>query len=136
MCANAPRGDQVWLVGTSAGTISAASIAARLPRLTPSTSDNVRRPDGIVLTATQSTLVKGLCGRTVFNAQLAAVNVPAFLAHHVDGRLQVQSDERCRQGARRAHRRACQGQPEILRRSAAQIAGSVHGDDAAWILGD
>jgi hypothetical protein len=77
------RADQVWLVGTSAGTISAASIAARLPRLMPPTSDNERRPDGIVLTATQSTLVKGLCGRTVFNAQLAAVNVPAFLAHHV-----------------------------------------------------
>jgi hypothetical protein len=78
------RAGQVWLVGTSTGTISAASIAARRPRLTPSTSDNERRPDGVVLTATQSTLVKGLCGRTVFNAQLAAVNVPAFLAHHAD----------------------------------------------------
>lgn len=73
---------RVWLVGTSAGTISAASIAARLPRMTPAGIDNERRPDGIVLTATQTTLVKGLCGRTVFNAQLSAVNVPAFLAHH------------------------------------------------------
>ena len=80
---NRARGARVWLVGTSSGTISPASIAARLPRLTPSTSDNQRRPDGIVLTATQTTLVKGLCGRTVFNADLAAVNVPAFLAHHV-----------------------------------------------------
>jgi hypothetical protein len=76
---------QIWLVGTSAGTISAASVAARLPRLPPSSSkENLRRPDGIVLTATQSTVVKGLCGRTVFNANLSAVNVPAFLAHHVD----------------------------------------------------
>jgi hypothetical protein len=79
------RAGKVWLVGTSAGTISAASVAARLPRLTPSSNnDNLRRPDGIVLTATQSTLVKGLCVRTVFNAQLAAVNVPAFLAHHAE----------------------------------------------------
>ena len=77
-------GGRVWLVGTSSGTISAASIAARLPRLAPPTTDNLRRPDGIVVTATQTTLVQGLCGRTVFNAQLAAVNVPAFLAHHVN----------------------------------------------------
>jgi len=27
-------------------------------------------------------VVKGLCGRTVFNAQLSAVNAPVFLAHH------------------------------------------------------
>ena len=110
MCAIASDGGKVWLVGTSAGTMSAASIAARLPRLTPPTKDNLRRPDGIVLTATQTTVVKGLCGRTVFNAQLSAVNVPALLAHHRGGRLQVQSDELCRQGARRAHRRARQGQ--------------------------
>lgn len=79
-------GGRVWLVGTSAGTISAASIAARLPRIAPPPADNERRPDGIVLTATQTTLVRGLCGRTVFNAQLSAVNVPALLAHHVADR--------------------------------------------------
>jgi hypothetical protein len=77
------RSEKVWLVGTSSGTISAASVAARLPRLPSPTDDNRRRPDGIVVTATQTTLVKGLCGRTVFNAQLSAVNVPAFLAHHM-----------------------------------------------------
>jgi hypothetical protein len=71
-------------VGTGSGTVSAASIPARLPRLAPPTTDNLRRPDGIVVTATQTTLVQGLCGRTVFNAQLAAVNVPAFLAHHAN----------------------------------------------------
>jgi hypothetical protein len=76
-------GGKVWLVGTSTGTMSAASIAARLPRITPPTKDNLRRPDGIVLTATQTNVVKGFCGRTVFNAQLSAVNVPALVAHHL-----------------------------------------------------
>jgi hypothetical protein len=77
------KGGKVWLVGTSSGTISAASIAARLPRLTPPTKDNLRRPDGIVLTSTQTTLVKGLCGRTVFFAQLSAINVPVLVASHL-----------------------------------------------------
>ena len=77
------NGGKVWLVGTSAGTMSAASIAARLPRLTPPTKDNLRRADGIVLTATQTTVVKGYCGRTVFNAQLSAVNVPVLVASHL-----------------------------------------------------
>jgi hypothetical protein len=74
-------GGRVWLVGTSTGTMSAASIAARLPR-TPG-KDNLRRPDGIVLTATQTNVVKGYCGRTVFNAQLSSVNVPVLVAHHL-----------------------------------------------------
>jgi hypothetical protein len=77
------NGGKVWLVGTSAGTMSAASIAARLPRLTPPTKDNLRRADGIVLTSTQTTLVKGYCGRTVFDAQLSAVNVPVLVASHL-----------------------------------------------------
>ncbi|HZO44342.1 MAG TPA: hypothetical protein VFB68_00525 [Xanthobacteraceae bacterium] len=76
-------GGKVWLVGTSAGTMSAAGIAARLPRITPPTKDNLRRPDGIVLTATQTNVVQGYCGRTVFNAQISAVNVPALVAHHL-----------------------------------------------------
>jgi hypothetical protein len=77
-------GGKVWLVGTSSGTMSAASIAAHLPRIMPPTKDNLRRPDGIVLTATQTNVVKGFCGRTVFNAQLSAVNVPALVAHHLE----------------------------------------------------
>ena len=77
------KGGKVWLVGTSSGTMSAASIAARLPRLAPPTKDNLRRPDGIVLTSTQTRLVTGYCGRTVFNAQLSAVNVPALVASHL-----------------------------------------------------
>jgi hypothetical protein len=76
-------GGKVWLVGTSTGTMSAASIAARLPQLSPPTKDNIRRPDGIILTATQTTVVKGYCGRTVFDAKLSVVNTPALVATHV-----------------------------------------------------
>jgi hypothetical protein len=76
-------GGKVWLVGTSAGTISAASIAAWLPQTTPPPRDNLRRPDGIILTATQTTVVPDLCGRTVFNATLSAVNVPALVVSHL-----------------------------------------------------
>jgi pimeloyl-ACP methyl ester carboxylesterase len=77
------KGGKVWLVGTSTGTMSAASVAARLPLVTPPAKDNLRRADGIVLTSTQTTMVKGYCGRTVFDARLSAVNVPAFIASHL-----------------------------------------------------
>jgi pimeloyl-ACP methyl ester carboxylesterase len=76
-------GGKVWLVGTSTGTMSAASIAARMPLASPPIKDNLRRPDGVILTATQTTLVPGLCGRTVFNAKLGAVNVPTLVASHI-----------------------------------------------------
>lgn len=82
------KGGKVWLVGTSSGTMSAAGVAAHLPYALPRPSpipdrgDSLRYPDGIVLTATQTTLVKGYCGRTVFNAQLSAINVPAFVVSH------------------------------------------------------
>jgi hypothetical protein len=83
------KGGKVWLVGTSSGTMSAAGVAAHLPHTLPRSSpipdrgDNLRYPDGIVLTATQTTLVKSYCGRTVFNAQLSAINVPALVVSHV-----------------------------------------------------
>jgi len=67
----------VWLVGTSAGTLSAAGVAARLAR-------SEMRPDGVVLTSTQSTLVQGLCGRTVHFAQLSAIRVPVLAVSHRD----------------------------------------------------
>ncbi len=67
----------VWLLGTSAGTLSAAGVAARLAQ-----SD--MRPDGVVLTSTQSTLVQGLCGRTVYFAQLSAIRVPVLAVSHRD----------------------------------------------------
>jgi hypothetical protein len=78
------QAEKVWLVGTSAGTLSAAGIAARLPlqtaRIPP--PNNTPRPDGIVLTATQSTVVDNQCGKTVFNATLSAINVPAYVVAH------------------------------------------------------
>jgi pimeloyl-ACP methyl ester carboxylesterase len=76
-------GGKVWLIGTSTGTMSAASVAARLPLVRSRSADNLRRPDGVVLTATQTNVIKGHCGRTVFNAQLAAINVPVLVAHHL-----------------------------------------------------
>jgi hypothetical protein len=79
-------GGNVWLVGTSSGTISAVSIAARLPhrnlKLSILDKAKLRRPDGIVLTSAQTRLVAGLCGQTVFNANLAAINVPALIISH------------------------------------------------------
>lgn len=72
-------GAPVWVVGTSSGTISAAGVAARLAQSDP-------RPDGVVLTSTQSTLVQGLCGRTVYFANLAAIRVPVLAVSHRDDR--------------------------------------------------
>jgi hypothetical protein len=65
----------VWLVGTSSGTLSAAGVAARLAQSEP-------RPDGVILASTQSTLVQGLCGRTVYFAQLDAIRVPVLAVSH------------------------------------------------------
>ena len=72
-------GAPVWVVGTSSGTISAASVAARLAQSEP-------RPDGVVLTSTQTTLVKGLCGRTVYFASLDEIHVPVLAVSHRDDR--------------------------------------------------
>ena len=79
-------GGKVWLVGTSSGTLSAVGVAAWTTPSSPPIRVNVRRPDGIVLTATQTNRVKGLCGRTVFNAALPAIGVPALVAHHLGDR--------------------------------------------------
>ncbi|HEY1363687.1 MAG TPA: hypothetical protein VGF60_15700 [Xanthobacteraceae bacterium] len=79
---------KVWLVGTSSGTISAANIAARLPHVflrpppVSPTKINLRRPDGIVLTSTQTTIVPGVCGRTVFDTDLSAINIPVLVVSH------------------------------------------------------
>jgi hypothetical protein len=70
-------GAPVWLIGTSSGTISAAGVAARLDQ-----TDS--RPDGVVLTSTQTTLVAGLCGRTVYFAKLAAIHTPVLVVSHKD----------------------------------------------------
>ncbi len=70
-------GTPVWLVGTSSGTLSAAGVAARLALSEP-------RPDGVVLTSTQTTLVPGYCGRTVYFAKLAAISAPVLAVSHGD----------------------------------------------------
>jgi len=74
-------GAPVWLVGTSSGTLSAAGVAGHLP-LQAAAAANLKRPNGIVLTSTQSTLVPGFCGKTVFDAALSAINVPVFIVSH------------------------------------------------------
>jgi hypothetical protein len=66
----------VWLVGTSASTISAVSVAARFPH--PSSGG----PDGIVLTSSLTVLVKGLCGRSIYFAPLANIRVPVLSIGH------------------------------------------------------
>jgi hypothetical protein len=69
----------IWLVGSSSGTISGASVAARL-------ADSASEPDGVVLTSPQSTLVEGLCGRTIYYASLSEIRVPVLaLSHREDG---------------------------------------------------
>jgi hypothetical protein len=78
-------GRDVWLVGTSSGTLSAASVAARRPLVdAPTTKVNFSRPDGIVLTATQAKFIDNFCEKTVFDAALANINVPAFTVAHGD----------------------------------------------------
>lgn len=75
------KGGRVWLIGTSTGSMSAASVAARLPR-SATVGDSLRRPDGIVLATAQTNVIQGYCGRTVFFAQLAAINVPVLITSH------------------------------------------------------
>jgi hypothetical protein len=68
-------GVPVWVIGTSAGTLSAANIGAR--------SDPA--PDGIVLTSTMTTLDKaGYCGVTVYSAPLASIKKPVLVVSHKD----------------------------------------------------
>ncbi|MEX0590567.1 MAG: alpha/beta hydrolase [Xanthobacteraceae bacterium] len=67
-------GVPVWLIGTSAGTLSAASVGAR----------GNPAPDGIVLTSTMTTLDAGHCGMTVYNAPLATIKRPVLVVSHKD----------------------------------------------------
>lgn len=70
-------GAAVWLIGTSAGTLSAAGAGARL-----SGADPAVRPHGLVLTSTQTTLVTGLCGKSVYDASLRDIRVPVLVVSH------------------------------------------------------
>ena len=70
-------GAPVWLVGTSAGTLSAAGVA---PRLASSNS----RPHGVVLSSTMTSLVPGYCGKSVYDAALGSIRMPALVVSHRD----------------------------------------------------
>lgn len=75
---NRTGGAAVWLIGTSAGTLSAASAGARL-----SGADQATRPHGIVLTSTMTTLdAAGYCGRSVYEASLGEIRVPVLVVSH------------------------------------------------------
>jgi hypothetical protein len=67
----------VWLIGTSASVISVAAVAARFPK-------SKAGPDGIVLTSSLTVLAKGLCGRSIYFAPLAAIRVPVLSIGHQD----------------------------------------------------
>ena len=72
---------KIWLVGTSSGTLSAASIAGLYPRytmlppLSPRVVPNSSRPDGVVLTASQTNegQTNGTtCTATIFDQAIEA----------------------------------------------------------------
>jgi hypothetical protein len=67
----------VWLIGTSASVISVAAVAARFPK-------SKAGPDGAVLTSSLTVLAKGLCGRSIYFAPLAAIRVPVLSIGHQD----------------------------------------------------
>jgi pimeloyl-ACP methyl ester carboxylesterase len=70
----------VWLIGTSAGTLSTANAGARL-----SGADQAMRPHGIVLSSTMTTLdAAGYCGKSVYDAALGEIRVPVLVVSHQD----------------------------------------------------
>ena len=64
----------VWLIGTSMGTVSVASVAARLAA--------GGGPDGVVLTSSV-TRTSRTVGETVWMAKLDRITVPVLVVHHV-----------------------------------------------------
>ncbi len=77
---NRTGGTAVWLIGTSAGTLSAASAGARL-----SGAAQTMRPHGIVLTSTMTTLdAAGYCGKSVYDASLSQIRVAVLVVSHQD----------------------------------------------------
>lgn len=61
----------LWLAGTSNGTVSVASVAARL---------SPAGPDGIVLTSTIT--AGGAVNGTVYNSDLKSIHVPMLIVSH------------------------------------------------------
>lgn len=82
---------KIWLVGTSSGTISASSVAAIYYQLTitpptlPRPLPNSSRPNGVVLTSTQTdrgSTSGTTCTGTIFDkpTRLGNINVPVYVA--------------------------------------------------------
>lgn len=73
---------QVWLVGTSRGSISAVNAAARL--------SGPPAPDGVVLTSAlmsgQSGAKKAWVADSVFDLRLEAIRIPILVVGHADDR--------------------------------------------------
>ena len=70
-------GAPVWVIGTSAGTLSTANVGARLSR-------GAAPPRGIVLTSTMTQLGAAHCGKSVYDAALGSISVPVFVVSHRD----------------------------------------------------
>lgn len=70
-------GVPVWVIGTSAGTLSTANVGARLSR-------GAAPPRGIVLTSTMTQLGAAHCGKSVYDAALGSISVPVLVVSHKD----------------------------------------------------
>lgn len=90
-------GGEVWLVGTSRGTISAANAASRL--------QGTAAPDGVVLSSivTVGTPMgrKGWTAQSVFDLDLAAIHQPVLLLGHADDGCQRSPPSQMGEVARR-----------------------------------
>jgi hypothetical protein len=68
-------GVPVWVAGTSAGTLTAANVAAR------ARGNGVH---GVIFTSTMTQLVPNLCGKSVYDAELSAFSGPVLVVSHAD----------------------------------------------------
>ncbi len=74
----ARSGVPVWVIGTSAGTLSTANVGARLSR-------GSSPPRGIILTSTMTQLdAAGHCGKSVYDAALGSISVPVLVVSHAE----------------------------------------------------
>lgn len=65
----------VWVAGTSAGTLTAANVGARL---------RGNGAHGVIFTSTMTQLVPNLCGKSVYDAELSAFAGPVLVVSHAD----------------------------------------------------
>lgn len=93
----AQGGGEVWLVGTSRGTISASNAASRL--------QGAAAPDGVVLSSILSVGTpmgrKGFTAQSVFDLDLSAIRQPVLLLGHADDGCQRSPPSQMAEVARR-----------------------------------